>query len=256
MPGMTNRSKIGCGLLLLLFLFTLGVAGGKVYHEGHQQKLDSALLTAVKESNLPTVRSLIAEGADINARDLPLDTRSTWWKLWDRLRGEPLLTGDMPTALMVAQSNTHPNAFSVANALLDAGAAINAKDKRGSTALYYAIDLGDVDFVQALLTRGALVNVKNNEGKTPLHWASYNGRQDFVRLLIEKGGDVNARDDSGDTPLCLAVLFNHATCVERLLVRGAQANIKDYGGYTPLMLAQENQNAQIIAMLKQAGSKE
>jgi S1-C subfamily serine protease len=53
-------------------------------------------------------------------------------------------------------------------ALLDAGLGVNAKDKRGRTALHMATTLGQVELARYLIARGADINTTDAEGRTPL----------------------------------------------------------------------------------------
>jgi ankyrin repeat protein len=226
-----------------------------------QAQLNRVLLNAIKQGDLVKTKACLASGADANARDVPIDTRPAWAQLWDLVRGEPISTRDSPTALLVAlqrklDSNT-PRArdtMALSNALLDGGAAINAKVINGSTVLYYAVDAHDASATQLLLQRGALVNVRNDDGQTPLHWAAYSGDTNMATFLLQNGADVNAPDLAGDTPLFTAALHGQAMFIRFLIDKGAQVNITDKADYTPLSLAQMNGDKQIVNILKEAGA--
>jgi ankyrin repeat protein len=72
-------------------------------------------------------------------------------------------------------------------ALLSAGADVNAKAKGGSTALMYASGKGHRSVVELLLAQGADVNAKDKDGSTALMAASGKGHRSIVKLLEEKG---------------------------------------------------------------------
>ncbi|MCW3053943.1 MAG: hypothetical protein JWN14_3113 [Chthonomonadales bacterium] len=258
----TPKSKTSLKLLLtLLLLLSLGITAVVGYRESRQQKLDSALFIALKQKDPVMVKAHLAEGADPNARDVQLDKRLLWVRLWDRIQGKPLSIEEEPTALWVALGANGTGESQAQNAamistLLDAGAAIDAKVINGSTVLFHAVEAGDVAAVNLLIARGARANVKNNDGKTPLHWAAYNDVTEVARLLLEKGSDVNARDSGGDTPLCSAILYNQEALVKLLLARGAQVNVKDNADYTPLLFAKQNHQPGILKLLKEAGAAE
>ncbi len=81
--------------------------------------------------------------------------------------------------------------------LLNAGADINATNKRGRTALMHMCIKGDVECLEFLLRHGANVNLVDKEGQTALMWAA-RGRHDnvveCVKLLLQYGVDLTITD--------------------------------------------------------------
>ncbi|MCW3100539.1 MAG: hypothetical protein JWL77_6157 [Chthonomonadaceae bacterium] len=153
--NMTRKGKTYAGLLLLLLLLLpLGITVAKTYRDGRQQKLDSALFDALKHKNPALVKSRLAEGADPNARDIPsdiaLDTRSVWWRLWDRLSGKPLSTAKEPTALLTAISKNEKGQFPPENIAL-----VNSRDVGDYTPLLFAQMNGNKQIVNILKHAGA-----------------------------------------------------------------------------------------------------
>ena len=138
-------------------------AGAKEIPPPYAWDLNADLLKAVKEGQTEAVKALIAQGADVNAKDL---------------RGM--------TALMWAALGGHTEAV---KALLEAGADVNAKGSFGigMTALMWAARMGHIDTVQALIAKGADVNAKRKDGKSALMWAAYSGHADIVQLLKQAG---------------------------------------------------------------------
>ena len=91
-------------------------------------------------------------------------------------------------------------------ALLDGGAAVDAADTKGRTALGMAVGGGHVEVARLLLDRGADVNRQTSAqfGITPLMTAAMRGDADMARLLIERGADVAARNRLGMSVVRLA----------------------------------------------------
>ncbi|MEI6544009.1 MAG: ankyrin repeat domain-containing protein [Methylococcales bacterium] len=99
--------------------------------------------------------------------------------------------------------------------------------KKASTAsaqqVIDAAEAGDLLKVQALLTAGADVNAKNEVGGTALMDASRNGHKEIVKALIAKGADVNAKDNEGrNTALFYAASHGHQDVVKALKQAGAR----------------------------------
>ena len=66
--------------------------------------------------------------------------------------------------------------------LLDHGADVNARDRRGFTALHRAAEMGHLDVTQLLLDRGATPN-PDAKGDTPRSLAEGRNRKEIVAIL-------------------------------------------------------------------------
>lgn len=72
---------------------------------------------------------------------------------------------------------------SAAEALVEGGAAVDAVDRAGRTALSYAAMYGSTDCIYLLASRGADVAHADTDGNTPLELAEGSGRQSAVDAL-------------------------------------------------------------------------
>jgi truncated hemoglobin YjbI len=106
----------------------------------------------------------------------------------------------------------------VARVLLAAGA--NADVTSGptqGTPLHQAARRGAVSVAQALLDHGATVNARDGKGQTPLRRAVNCRQTELVRLLVRGGADPRAPDRRGVTPLDVA----RAAEMKQALAEGA-----------------------------------
>jgi len=145
------------------------------------------------------------------------------------------------------------------SALLAGGAAerVNAVDRHGLTALFWASCRGNEGIVRALLGASADPNIAISDGSTPLIQASCNGHSSVVSLLIEaKPGatlSVNHADSDGWTALMYACSENHVDCVRVLVAERARADVtmRNHQGETALDIARRRGHRDIVKLLQQ-----
>jgi ankyrin repeat protein len=160
-----------------------------------QNTLNGSLFQAVEEANIQKTENLIAQGADVKAYNEAGET--------------PLHT--LIIKFLVFNNNGNPTPIiNILDILLNAGADINAKEKKGQkrTILHWAADCKEPPLVDALLKRNANVNCLTNFQDTPLHFALNNytvrapkeEQYKTVELLLKYGADINAIDGAGLRP--------------------------------------------------------
>ncbi len=156
------------------------------------------------------------------------------------------------TPLMVAAEIGSVEAMRL---LLDRGAAVNAQNAFGSTALMWSVS--DPAKVRLLLSHGADVNLIARSGRTALIIAGFtNPSADVVRLLLAKGAKTDIMDKRHVTPMNAATFGNDTATVQLLLDAGADIDTPDtFIGLTPLMNAAGNRNVKAMKLLLAKGAK-
>ena len=128
-------------------------------------------------------------------------------------------SGDAWTALMWAARHDAVDAMA---ALLDAGASVDARDRRnGWTALQHAIHTRNIGAARLLLERGADPNAAAHPGaRTPLLMASLESDPAVVKLLLSYRADPRVEGENGDTPLTRAVSGGAMADLDRDILGG------------------------------------
>ncbi len=143
-----------------------------------------------------------------------------------------------------ARQGDNPELIAV---LVGAGADVNARDDRGTTALLQAVEAKLPANVAALIEAGADASVLTQGGDTPLHLAAIWPPQSYVRkddppdptdtlmviALVAAGADVDACNERGETPLHPATRNRHQPVVDKLLALGADPVAVDNLGRVP-----------------------
>lgn len=95
---------------------------------------------------------------------------------------------------------------------------------------------GGIAIIEALVAAGAAIEACDDEGRTPLHEAASGdwGYAGAIRALLRHGAAPEPADHEGSTPLMLAASNGEAECVRELLFAGADPLRKDKHGQSAL----------------------
>ena len=159
------------------------------------------------------------------------------------------------TALHMAIDGWADNQLCV-QALVDHGAALDARDVHGRTPLHIASMQGHHPLIELLAPSPESSHIKDNDGCTPLYYACKNSHLECIREFLVRIPDVisdvkkvanndgttplSARTGSGGTILHVACDKGDLPIVKKLLEAGAEPNVTDKFGYTPLYYACKN----------------
>ena len=135
---------------------------------------------------------------------------------------------------------------------------VNARDKKGWTALHIAAFGGTSDNIAALLEAGSDVNARTTaKGFTPLHIAAGFGTRypEMITALLNAGANVEARDKNGWTALRFAAAAGGTLeTITALLSVGADVNARDKKGWTALHAVAAKGTPETIIALLEAGA--
>ena len=200
-PGLRSH---GLGAVLLTLL--LGASWGPP---------EVPVADAAQRGDLDAVRTLLRQGADVNAAQ-----------------------GDGMTALHWAAEHGSVDLIEV---LVYAGAHMEATTRLGDyRPLHLAARSGHVEAVRVLLERGAEPDARSATGVAPLHYAASAGRPEAVTALLDAGAGVDARSGDNDlTPLMWATAANRLEAIRTLLAAGADVSATSRVIEVPTLAAED-----------------
>lgn len=255
-------------LLVAITSFQLEAhAGG----EWPRQPPRSDFFIAVDDGNLPMLRRMIEDGANVNAKDrvgitalmyAAFDKRKDVVDLLIEKGANVNATGvDNVTALMAATDSIagmkrnffgwpvnlseigsanaeknmklkHSVGREIVKTLLSHGADVNAERTDGTTALMGAYP----EAIDLLVANGANLEAKNRDGETALLIATKGVDKEAVNLLLEKKANIRIRNNLGETLLMVA--FKSSTpCNFGCFERGASQQQRNLPGIIEKFLA-------------------
>jgi len=188
------------------------------------------LVDAAGRGDVEAVRSLLADGADVDER-------------W----------GDGRTAVTAAALGDH---VEVARVLIAAGADVDLQDSDRNNPLLVTGETGSVAMLREVLRGDPDPDATNRYGGVALIPASDRGHVEYVRaILSETGIDVDHVNRLGWTALLEAVILgdggpDHVEIVRLLLDAGADRSIADRDGVTALEHARERGYDEMVALLE------
>ncbi len=181
--------------ILSVFFLTIVLAGAGAP--------ESPVADAAMRGDIEMLRSLLYQGADVNAAQ-----------------------GDGMTALHWAAVNGQSE---IGEMLIYAGASTQATTRMGAyTPLHLASREGHVSVVLNLLQAGSDPNQQTSSGGvTPLHFAAASGDVKTIETLLDYGATVDERETkSGQTPLIFAASLGRTGAIEVLAARGADLSLQ------------------------------
>jgi uncharacterized protein len=238
--------RIRFGLLALFLNSLITVLASSV----DAADVDTPLLRAVADGDMPLAESICVNGADVNEAShygvtpLSVASRVGDYAMVRRLvemgaKVDQTIPGKI-TPLMLA---SRCGSLNCVKAIVDAGAHVDAQDRSEQTALMWAAAEGHTKVVEFLVDKGAEIDRKLDSGFSALSFAAREGRIETAIRLIELNADLNRemnpKNSEGRNPrskmtaLMLAVESAHFELALELIKRGADPN-QQTSHYAPL----------------------
>lgn len=199
------------------------------------------LMRAIVADDTETVSQLLDASPDLASAALTEGaTRQGAKDYWLEEIGHYVYQGD--TALHVAAAAYR---HKIAGKLIDSGADVRARNRRGAEPLHYAADGGpgssswnpqaQAATIDVLIAAGADPNALENSGVAPLHRAVRTRCAGAVLALLQGGANIRLKNKSGSTAMRLATLTTG---------RGGSGSAEA-----------KAQQAEIVRLLKQHGAR-
>lgn len=174
-------------------------------------------LPSEKKRRLNAIRVLLRGGANPNLldkmgsgaiHDAATSANLSWIKILLEFGANPNVADkDGDTALILSVA---PGTFTTVTESADA---IDSIERRAVRML--------------LIEKGANVNVKNKRGVAPIHMASAENFTAAIDDLIAHGANVNERGFGGATPLHVAMRYGAFDAAQKLIALGADRELRD-----------------------------
>jgi Ankyrin repeats (3 copies) len=182
------------------------------------------LFPTLFDHDVPRLRKLIAEGADVNALDEH---------------------GQTPALLAVCLEDVK-----LLTVLRDAGANLLARNTLGQTTLQFAAGDGPIEILKMVLAAGADPDDQRDRyRRTALHLAAIRNRSHAATLLLEAGARVDLRDWEDQTPLMGAAANGSLDAARVILPRCAPSDRDE-----ALLVAAGSASLAMVKLLLGAGA--
>lgn len=217
------------------------------------------LLEAMRNRDVPKIKRLISEGANVNEAD-------------DKGRLPLLLAagGDLELIDILLEANADANIEGLYGAtplaasticsqavekILKAGADVNRQNNNKQTALMSAAENRNIESVKLLLDANADISVKDLGEMTALLHAVKSGSLEITKFLYEKGGKKDFSDDSA-AAIALSYAASNAQpeMMKFLLQAGINPNVKGKYGSTAITMAAMRKSVETVRLLIENGA--
>lgn len=207
----------------------------------------TTLHRAIAQNDIPTIKRLISEEANVNAVTkqgyTPLHIAAFYGFeeaieiLLQSGANSNLQNRFGETPLSLALWGKHTSIIRLLTNHEVRQEQLTFYESEGYTPLHRAIEQGDSQTVKRLLSEKIDTQAITKKGYTYLHLAAIQGDAALIELLVMQGAFVDARTLTGNTPLLLATFHGHPDAVRKLLEYGANLELANNKSVTPYSLS-------------------
>jgi ankyrin repeat protein len=210
--------------LALAVLFCLAAGGSQAQRGADNINVNGQLVLAARAGLVERVRSLLAEGAQVNSRDR---------------------NGDSPLNMAAQRGNAQ-----LVDVLLAANADVQLANLAGVTPLMAAAYAGKPEIVRKLMAAGARDDVVDRVKKNAAIYAAGQGCTACLEELFKSGLPVNGRMANELTLLMWTAGYGHTDTARWLLGHGADRSLRDDRGKTAADIAREQNYVELAQLLQ------
>ena len=214
---------------------------------GYDEDGDHLLMYAALYASTECMQLLIEKGSNVNAKNR-LDETALMWAVHDLAKMKLLIRHGADVNAKAKSGNTPlliaavgQGKYEAVKLLLDNGAGALAINNRKENALMRAALFGDTATTSLLLSKGININALSMDSNTALLNAALNVNSPVVIQLLAKGAEADKICTFGLTALAIASTYNDLESVKALLKTAKKINVQGGGGFTPLMWAVYNE---------------
>ncbi|RSL50665.1 hypothetical protein CEP54_011827 [Fusarium duplospermum] len=170
---------------------------------------------------------------------------------------------DMPILHQIFNMTSREKMLGILDQFLETDLDVNAKNKKGVTALLFAMfawparvedfkitcleDNVRVDAIRKFLDHGADTNVPTGAGSYPLPFAVSRDRYKLVELLVQRGANLDQSDQFNETAVTRAL--KQPDILRLLLKKGANPDLSKRASQTPLIASVEGGLTEVVELL-------
>lgn len=212
---------------------------------------------AIKDGDYEAVQTLVAENATsclhnrnlFFVKELVKISEVSGYQLYSLEEPSPLHAAIIYSVLL----DNLENRKKIVSLLLEKGASINRKAKRGDTPLHCAAAVGNITVIRELLDKGAEKDEKDDAGSTPLHYAILYANYRSFNELVQQNVNIDAKNDMNENALHVAAQSKSREYIARKLIDCAVSFTDlDKSNKTPLDIANDTDSDMGMTLTKYA----